>query len=97
MSRDYKVLVECPKDELYGADLRGLYIIDPDQKIRSASINDAAVGRSVDETLRLIQGFQFADKHGEVCPAGWKPGDKTIKPDQEDKKQFFKATYTDDL
>lgn len=32
------------------------------------------VGRSVEETIRLIQAFQFVAKHGEVCPAGWKPG-----------------------
>lgn len=35
---------------------------------RSVLVNDEAVGRNVDEALRLIQAFQFADKHGEVCP-----------------------------
>lgn len=64
-----------------GAALRGLFILDGDHQVRSVQVNDDAVGRSVDDALRLIQGFQFADKHGEVCPAGWKPGDKTIKPD----------------
>ena len=44
-------------------------------------INDDAVGRSVEETLRLIKAFQYAEEHGEVCPANWKPGDKTIVPD----------------
>jgi len=67
---------------MQGAALRGLFIIDPDQKIRSVQVNDDAVGRSVDEALRLIKAFQFADKHGEVCPANWQPGDKTITPDQ---------------
>ena len=41
-------------------------------------MNDLPVGRSVDETLRLVQAFQYTDQHGEVCPAGWKPGDKTV-------------------
>lgn len=41
-------------------------------------MNDLPVGRSVDETLRLIQAFQYTDKHGEVCPAGWKPGQDTV-------------------
>ena len=41
-------------------------------------MNDLPVGRSVDETLRLVQAFQFTDKHGEVCPAGWKPGSDTV-------------------
>merc|ERR1712166_99350 len=89
MSRNYGCLVENPKDELYGAALRGLYIIDGNGTLRMMQMNDAAVGRSVDETLRLIQAFQHSDKHGEVCPAGWKPGSKTIKTDQDKKNEFF--------
>lgn len=41
-------------------------------------MNDLPVGRSVDETLRLVQAFQFTDENGEVCPAGWKPGQDTV-------------------
>lgn len=41
-------------------------------------MNDLPVGRSVDETLRLVQAFQYTDRHGEVCPAGWKPGQDTV-------------------
>jgi hypothetical protein len=47
------------------------------------------VGRSVDETLRLVQAFQYTDKHGEVCPAGWKPGADTIVPDPKEKLDYF--------
>ena len=47
------------------------------------------VGRSVDETLRLVQAFQYTDKHGEVCPAGWKPGKDTIIPDPKEKVKYF--------
>ena len=97
MSRDYGVLVTDETDPMYGAALRGMFIIDPTGKIRSVQINDDAVGRSVDEALRIIKAFQFADEHGEVCPANWQPGDKTIKPDQTDKKIFFKQAYKDDL
>jgi len=57
VSRDYGVLVEDPEDDMNGAALRGLFIIDGTGKIRSVQVNDDAVGRSVDETLRLIQGF----------------------------------------
>ena len=57
MSRDYNVLVENPEDEMFGAALRGLFIIDGDGKLMAMQINDAAVGRSVDETLRLIKAF----------------------------------------
>ena len=56
---------------------------------RHYQVNDDHVGRSVDEAIRLIQGFQYADKHGEVCPANWKPGDATIKPDQSEKMEYF--------
>ena len=42
-------------------------------------MNDLPVGRSVDETLRLVQAFQYTDEHGEVCPAGWKPGQDTVR------------------
>ena len=46
--------------------------------------------RDVDETLRLVQAFQFTDKNGEVCPAGWKPGSATIIPNPQDKIMYFK-------
>ena len=43
----------------------------------------------MDETLRLVQAFQYTDEHGEVCPAGWKPGKDTIIPDAKDKLKYF--------
>jgi hypothetical protein len=49
-------------------------------------MNDLPVGRSVDETLRLVQAFQYTDEHGEVCPAGWKPGQETVSANIFDKK-----------
>ena len=54
ISRDYGVLVHDKSDGMNGASLRGLFIIDGNQNIRSVLVNDDAVGRSVDETLRLI-------------------------------------------
>ncbi|CAD7699003.1 unnamed protein product [Ostreobium quekettii] len=68
ISRDYGVLVEDEEDELCGAALRALFIIDAKGVIRSVLVNDEAVGRNVDETVRLIQAFQYADEHGETCP-----------------------------
>ena len=90
VARDFGVLVTDKEDGMYGAALRGLFIIDGTGKVRMMQINDDAVGRSVDETIRLIQGFQWADEHGEVCPSGWQPGDATIKPDQAGSKKYFK-------
>ena len=57
--------------------------------LRQITINDLPVGRSVDETLRLVQAFQFTDEHGEVCPAGWKPGSSTMKPDPKGSLDYF--------
>merc|ERR1712141_319995 len=57
--------------------------------LRQITMNDLPVGRSVDETLRLVQAFQYTDKHGEVCPAGWKPGADTIIPDPKEKLKYF--------
>jgi peroxiredoxin 3 len=72
MSRNYGVLI----DER--VSLRGLFIIDPTGTVRHATINDLGIGRSVDETLRVVKAIQFNDKHGEVCPANWQPGKSTI-------------------
>ncbi|KAM3677510.1 peroxiredoxin-4 isoform 2-T2 [Ammospiza maritima maritima] len=77
ISKDYGVYLE---DQ--GHTLRGLFIIDNKRILRQITMNDLPVGRSVDETLRLVQAFQYTDKHGEVCPAGWKPGSETIKPEE---------------
>jgi alkyl hydroperoxide reductase subunit AhpC len=74
-----------------GVALRGLFIIDPKGIVRQATINDLPVGRNVDEVLRLIQAFQFVEKHGEVCPANWKPGAPTMKPDPVGSQKYFQA------
>ena len=84
ISRDYGVLIEEA-----GIALRGLFIIDPSGVVRQMSINDLPVGRSVDETLRLIKAFQFVEKHGEVCPANWQPEAPTIKPTPTDSLEYF--------
>lgn len=74
-----------------GVALRGLFIISPTGVLRQITVNDLPVGRSVDETLRLVKAFQFTDEHGEVCPAGWEPGSKTIKPDVAGSKEYFEG------
>lgn len=72
-----------------GVPFRGLFIIDGKQNLRQITLNDLPVGRSVDETLRLVQAFQFTDVHGEVCPANWRPGSKTMKPDPDASLEYF--------
>ncbi|CAK9251539.1 unnamed protein product [Sphagnum jensenii] len=78
----------------FGAALRGLFIIDPKGVIRSIQINDDAVGRSVEETFRLLRAFQWADSHvGEACPASWTPGSDTIKTNPYESKEYFRTHY----
>jgi peroxiredoxin (alkyl hydroperoxide reductase subunit C) len=72
-----------------GVALRGLFIMDPKAVVRHATVNDLGIGRSVDETLRVLQAIQFTDKHGEVCPAGWQQGSPTIKPSPEESRNYF--------
>jgi len=72
-----------------GIAFRGLFIVDPAGNLRQITINDMAVGRCIEETLRLLQAFQFTDENGEVCPMNWKPGAKTIKADPNGAKDFF--------
>lgn len=59
-----------------GVALRGVFIIDNHGVVRAELVNDLPIGRNVDELLRLIDAVQFTEQHGEVCPAGWKKGDK---------------------
>ena len=89
ISRSFGVLVEDESDPMFGISLRGLVIIDHNQKIRSITINDEQVGRNVDETFRLVQAFRHTDKNGVVCPANWTPGSKTIIPDQTKMGEYF--------
>ena len=87
ISKDYGVLIEDGEDA--GVALRGLFIISPEGKLRQITVNDLPVGRSVDEVLRLVTAFQYTDEHGEVCPANWKPGAKTMIDDPEKSRAYF--------
>ncbi|HZJ79526.1 MAG TPA: peroxiredoxin [Dysgonamonadaceae bacterium] len=62
---------------------RGLFLIDKKGIVRHQVVNDMALGRSVDEALRVIDALQFTEEHGEVCPADWKKGDKALSATQE--------------
>jgi peroxiredoxin (alkyl hydroperoxide reductase subunit C) len=55
--------------------LRGVFVIDPDGIIQSATINNDPVGRNVDEVLRTVKAAAHVREHGVVCPANWKDGD----------------------
>ncbi len=87
ISRAYDVLLPG------GIALRGLFLIDKAGVVRHQVVNDLPLGRSVDEALRMVQALQYFEKNGEVCPANWQEGKRTIKPTVNASKEFFGAEY----
>jgi alkyl hydroperoxide reductase subunit AhpC len=71
IARQYGVLIE---DE--GIALRGLFIIDPGGVLQYATINSLNIGRSVEETIRILHALQS----GGLCPSDWKPGQELLNP-----------------
>lgn len=69
--------------------LRGLFLLDKEGIVRHALVNDLPLGRSVDEALRMLDALQFFEKHGDVCPANWKPGDEAMKPSAEGVAEYL--------
>jgi peroxiredoxin 2/4 len=69
VASDYGVLIEEK-----GIALRGIFIISPEGELVYSAINNLDVGRDVNETLRILQALQT----GGLCPANWKPGQKTL-------------------
>lgn len=64
-----------------GLAYRGTFLINPEGQIKLAEVNDNGIGRNADELLRKVQAAQYVASHnGEVCPAKWTPGEKTLKP-----------------
>ena len=64
-----------------GLSWRGTFIIDPDGILKAFEIHDNSIGRSAKEILRKVQAAKFVrENKGEVCPASWEPGKKTLKP-----------------
>ena len=66
-----------------GVALRGSFLIDEDGVVRHAVLNDLPLGRNIDEMLRMVDALSYHQKHGEVCPAGWKDGDIAMKESPE--------------
>ncbi len=76
LARNFQVLIE---EE--GLALRGTFVIDPSGKIKIIEVHDNGIGRDAKELLRKVQAAQYVASHpGEVCPAKWTPGQKTLQP-----------------
>jgi alkyl hydroperoxide reductase subunit AhpC len=89
ISQAYDVLLEG------GIALRGLFLIDKQGVVRHQVVNDLPLGRSVDEAMRMVLALQHFEKFGEVCPANWQTDKRSINPDVEGSKKFFKAEYAE--
>ncbi len=76
LSRAFGVYIESE-----GLAYRGTFVVNPEGLIKIAEIHDNGIGRNADELLRKVQAAQFIASHpNEVCPAKWRPGEKTLKP-----------------
>ena len=76
LSRNFGVLIE---EE--GLDLRGTFVINPEGTIKTLEIHSNEIARDVSETLRKLKAARYVASHpGEVCPAKWKEGEKTLAP-----------------
>lgn len=79
LSRNFEVLIE---EE--GLALRGTFVINPEGQIKLYEIHDNGIGRDAKELLRKVKAAQYVASHpGEVCPAKWQEGEKTLKPSLE--------------
>lgn len=76
LCRQFGVMIEAE-----GLALRGTFVLNPEGQIKLCEIHDNGIGRDASELLRKLQAAQYVASHdGEVCPARWKPGAKTLTP-----------------
>lgn len=79
-------------DEETGLALRGTFIISPGGKLLGSEVNFYNVGRNSEELLRKIQANGYLAEYGEeACPAGWRPGAKTLKPSAQMVGKVYEA------
>lgn len=84
IARDYDVLIEQD-----GVALRGAFLIDKEGVVRHQTVNDLPLGRNVDEFIRLLEALQFSEENGEVCPANWNKGSKSMKPNHDSLNKYM--------
>lgn len=84
ISSAYDVLVQGQ-----GIAYRGLFLIDKDFIVRHQLVNDLPLGRSVDEVIRMVDALQFFEERGEVCPANWRKGERSMVPDKSGLEEYF--------
>jgi len=76
LARNFGVMIE---EE--GLALRGTFVVNPEGEIKIMEVHDLGIGRDAKELLRKVQAAQYVASHpGEVCPAKWQEGSKTLTP-----------------
>jgi peroxiredoxin (alkyl hydroperoxide reductase subunit C) len=68
---------------------RGLFLIDKKGIVRHQTVNDMPLGRSISETIRMVDALQFFEENGEVCPADWHKGERGMKETQESVSKYL--------
>ncbi|KYN95983.1 thioredoxin peroxidase 1 [Plasmodium gaboni] len=83
ISRSYNVLFGD------SVSLRAFVLIDKQGVVQHLLVNNLAIGRSVEEVLRIIDAVQHHEQHGDVCPANWKKGKVAMKPSEEGVSEYL--------
>jgi peroxiredoxin 2/4 len=78
-----------------GTAYRGSFLIDRAGVVRHQVVNDAPLGRNIDEMLRMVDALQFYEEHGEVCPAGWSKGKAGMKESAEGVAEYLSSHAKD--
>lgn len=73
-----------------GTAMRASYLIDKNKVVRYLTVTDDKIGRDPQETLRIIDALQFVEAHGDVCPAGWHQGDRSLRPSPDGVAEYIK-------
>lgn len=68
----------CVLDEKKGCSLRGSFLVDNEGIVQYAAVHNFSIGRNIKELIRVVDAIQYTQKHGELCPVDWQPGEKAI-------------------
>lgn len=77
-----------------GVALRGVFLLDADNIVQYASVNNLNFGRNINELLRVVDAVQHVQLYGDVCPANWTVGEKALKPTTESLQDYFGSRET---
>ena len=74
-----------------GVAMRASFLIDRQGVVQHQVVNNLPIDRNVDEMLRVVDTLQFTEEHGEVCPAGWQKGERSMKPTADGVSDYLEA------